>query len=255
MTDVADRPTSAAPSSALWHGCTTARPTYRLRRPAPDRASSSPGVVILVSILSLFVRGLNLGIDFEGGVAWEVPRQRLTSRRRSTASCGATASTSPTPRSRRCRRRRRDPADPGRRPAGRRADARSARPCAKAAGSNPSDGQRQLGQRHLGREITRRPVRALDRLLRRWSRSTSRSASSGAWRSAAHRRRDPRHLHQRRRLLDLRFEVTPATVVAFLTILGFSLYDTIVVFDKVHENTQALRRRGARPTPRSSTCR
>jgi preprotein translocase subunit SecF len=32
------------------------------------------------------------------------------------------------------------------------------------------------------------------------------------------------------------FEVTPATVVAFLTILGFSLYDTIVVFDKVREN-------------------
>jgi preprotein translocase subunit SecF len=33
----------------------------------------------------------------------------------------------------------------------------------------------------------------------------------------------------------LGFEVTPATVVAFLTILGFSLYDTMVVFDKVHE--------------------
>jgi preprotein translocase subunit SecF len=33
------------------------------------------------------------------------------------------------------------------------------------------------------------------------------------------------------------FEVTPATVVAFLTILGFSLYDTVVVFDKVKENT------------------
>lgn len=32
------------------------------------------------------------------------------------------------------------------------------------------------------------------------------------------------------------FELTPATVVAFLTILGFSLYDTIVVFDKVLEN-------------------
>ena len=32
------------------------------------------------------------------------------------------------------------------------------------------------------------------------------------------------------------FSVTPATVVAFLTILGFSLYDTIVVFDKVQEN-------------------
>ncbi|MGI9033345.1 MAG: protein translocase subunit SecF [Acidimicrobiales bacterium] len=36
-----------------------------------------------------------------------------------------------------------------------------------------------------------------------------------------------------------RFEVTPATVVAFLTILGYSLYDTVVVFDKVQENTKA----------------
>ena len=36
------------------------------------------------------------------------------------------------------------------------------------------------------------------------------------------------------------FQVTPETVVAFLTILGFSLYDTIVVFDKVHENTKRL---------------
>jgi preprotein translocase subunit SecF len=36
------------------------------------------------------------------------------------------------------------------------------------------------------------------------------------------------------------FEVTPATVVAFLTILGFSLYDTVVVFDKVKENVPLL---------------
>ena len=36
------------------------------------------------------------------------------------------------------------------------------------------------------------------------------------------------------------FEVTPATVIAFLTILGFSLYDTVVVFDKVKENQARL---------------
>ena len=36
------------------------------------------------------------------------------------------------------------------------------------------------------------------------------------------------------------FEVTPATVIAFLTILGFSLYDSVVVFDKVRENSGAL---------------
>jgi preprotein translocase subunit SecF len=36
------------------------------------------------------------------------------------------------------------------------------------------------------------------------------------------------------------FEVSPASVIGFLTILGYSLYDTVVVFDKVRENTQNL---------------
>jgi preprotein translocase subunit SecF len=36
------------------------------------------------------------------------------------------------------------------------------------------------------------------------------------------------------------FEVTPASVIGFLTILGYSLYDTVVVFDKVRENTENI---------------
>lgn len=36
------------------------------------------------------------------------------------------------------------------------------------------------------------------------------------------------------------FEVTPATVIGFLTVLGYSLYDTVVVFDKVRENTEGF---------------
>lgn len=36
------------------------------------------------------------------------------------------------------------------------------------------------------------------------------------------------------------FEVSPATVIGLLTILGFSLYDTVVVFDKVEENTRGI---------------
>ncbi len=36
------------------------------------------------------------------------------------------------------------------------------------------------------------------------------------------------------------FEVTPSTVIAILTILGYSLYDTVVVFDKVDEDTTRL---------------
>jgi preprotein translocase subunit SecF len=36
------------------------------------------------------------------------------------------------------------------------------------------------------------------------------------------------------------FEVSPSTVIGFLTILGFSLYDVVVVFDKVQENTRGI---------------
>jgi preprotein translocase subunit SecF len=36
------------------------------------------------------------------------------------------------------------------------------------------------------------------------------------------------------------FEVSPSTVIALLTILGYSLYDTVVVFDKVRENTAGI---------------
>uniref|UniRef100_UPI00404B67F2 protein translocase subunit SecF n=1 Tax=Candidatus Planktophila sp. TaxID=2175601 RepID=UPI00404B67F2 len=36
------------------------------------------------------------------------------------------------------------------------------------------------------------------------------------------------------------FDVTPATIIGFLTILGYSLYDTVVVFDRVRDNTKAI---------------
>ncbi len=39
------------------------------------------------------------------------------------------------------------------------------------------------------------------------------------------------------------FEVTPATVVAILTILGYSLYDTVVVYDRINENVEELKKK------------
>lgn len=42
------------------------------------------------------------------------------------------------------------------------------------------------------------------------------------------------------------FDVTPATVIGLLTILGFSLYDTVIVFDKVEENTRGLKHTASR---------
>jgi preprotein translocase subunit SecF len=42
------------------------------------------------------------------------------------------------------------------------------------------------------------------------------------------------------------FEITPAAVIGFLTILGYSLYDTVVVFDKIRENTSQMNDRTTR---------
>jgi len=36
------------------------------------------GIVILATVVSLLVQGLNLGIDFEGGISWDVPAQHFT---------------------------------------------------------------------------------------------------------------------------------------------------------------------------------
>ena len=41
-------------------------------------------------------------------------------------------------------------------------------------------------------------------------------------------------------------EISPATMIGFLTILGYSIYDTVVVFDKVRENTNEAIRTGTR---------
>lgn len=47
----------------------------------------------------------------------------------------------------------------------------------------------------------------------------------------------------------LGFNVSPNTVIALLTILGYSLYDTVVVFDRVEENTEFLGEPGRRTYP------
>jgi preprotein translocase subunit SecF len=41
------------------------------------------------------------------------------------------------------------------------------------------------------------------------------------------------------------FQVTPDTVIALLTILGYSLYDTVVVFDRVRDNTKGILNNGS----------
>ena len=76
------------------------------------------GVLILISLLSLFTRGLNLGIEFEGGVAWEFPASNTSvEQTRSTLDkFGVERRQDPDP----ARRRRRTHPRPGRPADGRR---------------------------------------------------------------------------------------------------------------------------------------
>ena len=65
-------PSRAGRRAVCFTACTTARPTSTSSGKRRIGFAIS-GALILISLLSLFTRGLNLGIDFEGGVAWEFP--------------------------------------------------------------------------------------------------------------------------------------------------------------------------------------
>ena len=173
----------------------------------------------------------NLGLDFEGGTSWDVPTSSLSvDDARDALAHG-----------------RGRGEDPGHRPG----DSRVLRVQSIAddvddAGGGVRGPRRR--RRHRGRPTSASPPwarRGAIRSPRRPrrpssgssspSRSTSPGGSSGRWRSARWLG-DPRHHHLGGFYAVFGIEVTPATVIAFLTILGFSLYDTIVVFDRMQEN-------------------
>ena len=191
--------------------------------------------LIVVTMLSFFTRGLNLGIDFEGGVAWEVPAASLTVTD-VTEILEANGV---------------DTAD------------------AKIQSLNGSDGPRIRVQVAEQSDATKSAVQGeLAAMAKVDVQDVSVSSVSSSW-GRSITEKAVRALLIFFVLVSIfiawRFEwkmalsailamahdvfisvgvysvtglpVTPATVIAFLTILGFSLYDTIVVFDKVHDNT------------------
>ena len=117
---------------------------------------------------------------------------------------------------------------------------------ADAAGVEPEQVSVEAVSAEWGSDITDQALIALAVFLVAVSRSW-RCGSSRRWRSARSSRccttsSSPPGIYSL-----IGFEVTPSTVIGFLTILGFSLYDTVVVFDKVDENTKDLEQ-GARMT-------
>ncbi len=194
------------------------------------------GVLLIITVISLFTQGLNLGLDFEGGVAWEVPATNLTiDQARATLDAHGISGTDAKVQERTSASGSVLLIQVGDQSVEKRQEVKEA--LATAAKVDTQSVSVNSVSSTWGRSITEKAIRALVIFL-------ILVALFIAWR-----------LEWRMALAAIiamihdvlisvgvysvfQFEVTPATVVAFLTILGFSLYDTIVVFDKVNDNTE-----------------
>jgi len=193
--------------------------------------------LILLTLGSLFTRGLNLGIDFEGGVAWQVPssetmdvdaaRSVLDDNGVPTENAKVQTLTSGTTSSIRIQ------------VGDQTAEVRTKVQTDLAIKANVDINEVSVSSvsSSWGRAITEKAIRALIAFMVLVGIYI---AWRFEWRMAIAAILAMLHdvLISVGIYSLIGFEVTPATVVAFLTILGFSLYDTIVVFDKVKDNIE-----------------
>ncbi|MEO7398018.1 MAG: protein translocase subunit SecF [Ilumatobacteraceae bacterium] len=190
---------------------------------------------LVITAVSLIGQSLNLGLDFEGGVQWEVPSQNITEAeaRDILTNAGAdasdakivTVSASGVDRLRvqvgeQTLEVRQQVIDD----------------LAAAANVDVAEISSTSVTSSWGREITDKAIRALIVFVVLVSAFI---AWRFEWRMALGAIAAMVHdvLISVGVYSLLQLEVTPSTVIAFLTILGFSLYDTIVVYDKIDENT------------------
>lgn len=195
-------------------------------------------VLLLLSVGSLVTKGLNLSLDFKGGVVWAIPSETLTEDEARTLLDengleGANAKVQVLVNQ--DTGLRSVEVQVGEQPEAVRQTVQQA--FAEKVGVEKNDVSTNSVSSTWGKSITEKAVRALVVFLvlvaafiawrLEWRMATAAIAAM---------------LHDVLLSVGLYslfgFEVTPATVVAFLTILGFSLYDTIVVFDKVLENQE-----------------
>jgi preprotein translocase subunit SecF len=190
-------------------------------------------VVIAIGMVSLVNRGLNLGIDFEGGVVWEVPQGEVSiSDTQSTLEdLGVEDATIQTLTAEGETRLRVESAS---------LDIDKANEVSAAlaelTGSSVDEVNLTSVGPSWGREISEKALRALIFFLVALTIYISfRFELKMAIPTVIALVHDILVTIGVYSLAG--FEVTPATVVSLLTILGFSIYDGIVVFDKVDENT------------------
>lgn len=193
------------------------------------------GVVLLIGVLSLFAKGLNLGIEFEGGIAWQVPAGDVSVSEMRDAleaeGLDPTVQTLGTGGGARLRIKAQLPEG---------VEAQTILDViAKEAGVDVDEVAQQDVSKSWGENITKKAERALAVFL---VLVTLFIAIRFEWKMAAATL--VALLHDVVFTVGVYsvfgFEVTPATVIAILTILGYSIYDGIVVFDRVDENAKAL---------------
>lgn len=224
------------PSRSIWgrlyHGETNIRFVAGLKRWA-----IVSGIVIVVGLLSLWQRGLNLGIDFEGGVVWEVAAGDVSvAEARDAMNAEGLNGLTVQTLTAEGKTRLRIEAEPLENAA---AAQEVSTTLAELTGTDVNDVSLNSVGPSWGQEISDKALRALIFFLIAITiyitlRFELRMAiptlvalihdlliTVGVYSIAG-------------------FEVTPATVIAILTILGYSIYDGIVVFDKVDENTKLV---------------
>ena len=212
----------------LYHGETTYDFVGQLRR-----WLIISGIVIAIGLVSLYLRGLNLGIDFDGGVVWEVPQGEtsVVDAEAAVTGLGVKGVTVQTLTAEGETRLRVEGESLPLAEASAVTDK-----LAELTGTTTNDVNFTSVGPSWGREISTKAVRALVFFLIALTLYiTFRFELRMAVPTIVALVHDIFITISVYSLAG--FEVTPATVVSLLTILGFSIYDGIVVFDKVDENT------------------
>ncbi len=191
------------------------------------------GAIILIAVLSLFTRGLNYGIEFTGGAEFQVPATScsIDEARTAVEGVGVTPSTV-TKLGSDSIRITTEAVETGQ-------SQEIQTALGEACGVTAEDVSVQIVGPTWGGEITQKALTALVVFLALLSIFL---AIYFDWRMAVAAL--VALVHDVVITIGvyslLQFEVTPSTVIGVLTILGYSLYDTVVVFDKVKENTRGV---------------
>ena len=192
-------------------------------------------VVMLVCVLSMVFRGFNFGIDFAGGNAFKVPgqSQQLSAVRTAAEQAGATVASAQVVGGNTILLRTGQLTQ--------QATFAVKDAVAHAAGVTSTQVSEDAVSADWGKDITNQALIALVVFLAAvvifLAIRFQAKMAVGAMVSLLHDIVLTAGIYSL-----IGFEVTPSTVIGFLTILGFSLYDTVVVFDKVDENTRGLSR-------------